>query len=43
MPSYRELPAQKKEDLVAFLAQLKGEPEGSGDSEEGGSAEGGGP
>jgi hypothetical protein len=43
MPSYRELPAQKKEDLVAFLAQLKGEPEGGGDSEEGGSAEGGGP
>ena len=43
MPSYRELPAQKKEDLVAFLAQLKGEPEGAGDTEEGGSAEGGGP
>ena len=41
MPSYRDLPEEKKADLVAFLAQLKGEPEG--DSEEGGSAEGGGP
>jgi menaquinol-cytochrome c reductase cytochrome b/c subunit len=29
MPSYRELDEQKKADLVAFLAQLKGEPEGS--------------
>jgi mono/diheme cytochrome c family protein len=43
MPSYRELPQEKKEALVAFLAQLKGDPEGAGDSEEGGSAEGGGP
>ena len=43
MPSYRELPVEKKEALVAFLAQLKGEPEGGGDTEEGGSAEGGGP
>jgi mono/diheme cytochrome c family protein len=41
MPSYRDLDPQKKADLVAFLAQLKGETEG--DSEEGGSAEGGGP
>ena len=41
MPSYRELDPQKKEDLVAFLGQLKGEPQG--DSEEGGSGEGGGP
>jgi menaquinol-cytochrome c reductase cytochrome b/c subunit len=40
MPSYRDLPEQKKADLVAFLAQLKGE---GGDSEAGGSAEGGGP
>jgi mono/diheme cytochrome c family protein len=38
MPSYRDLDPQKKADLVAFL---KGETEG--DSEEGGSAEGGGP
>ena len=36
MPSYRELPEDKKTALVNFLAQLKGEPEG-------GSAEGGGP
>jgi hypothetical protein len=43
MPSYRELPEEKKTALVAFLGQLKGEPEGSGDSEAGGSAEGGGP
>jgi menaquinol-cytochrome c reductase cytochrome b/c subunit len=43
MPSYRDLPAEKKEALVAFLGQLKGEPEGGGDSEEGGGAEGGGP
>jgi len=28
MPSYSGLPANKKEDLVAFLSQLKGEPEG---------------
>jgi len=41
MPSYRELPEDKKQALVEFLAQLKGEPEG--DSEEGGGAEGGGP
>ena len=41
MPSYADLDPQKKADLVAFLAQLKGETEG--DSEEGGSAEGGGP
>src|SRR5918997_3081535 len=36
MPSYRELPVEKKEALVAFLAQLKGEPEGGGggDTEE---------
>src|SRR5918993_2107997 len=41
MPSYAELPEQKKEDLVAFLGQLKGK---GGDSEAGGStAEGGGP
>ena len=43
MPSYRELPEEKKQALVDFLAQLKGDPEGGGDSEEGGSAEGGGP
>jgi menaquinol-cytochrome c reductase cytochrome b/c subunit len=43
MPSYRELPPEKKDALVAFLAQLKGDPESAGDSEEGGSAEGGGP
>jgi menaquinol-cytochrome c reductase cytochrome b/c subunit len=44
MPSYRELPEEKKEALVAFLAQLKGEPEGRGDSESGGGTpEGGGP
>ena len=43
MPSYRDLPAEKKEALVAFLGQLKGEPGGGGDSEAGGSAEGGGP
>jgi hypothetical protein len=30
MPSYRDLPEQKKADLVAFLSQLKGEPEGAG-------------
>jgi mono/diheme cytochrome c family protein len=41
MPSYRELPDEKKQALVEFLAQLKGEPEG--DSEAGGSPEGGGP
>ena len=42
MPSYRELPEEKKQALVAFLGQLKGEPEG--DSESGGdTAEGGGP
>jgi quinol---cytochrome c reductase cytochrome c subunit, bacillus type len=41
MPSYRELPEEKKTALVAFLGQLKGE--GGGDSEAGGSAEGGGP
>ncbi len=41
MPSYRELPEDKKDALVAFLAQLKGEPEG--DSEGGSGAEGGGP
>jgi menaquinol-cytochrome c reductase cytochrome b/c subunit len=29
MPSYRSLPEEKKEALVAFLGQLKGEPEGS--------------
>jgi quinol-cytochrome oxidoreductase complex cytochrome b subunit len=29
MPSYRDLDPKKKADLVAFLAQLKGEPEGS--------------
>jgi menaquinol-cytochrome c reductase cytochrome b/c subunit len=41
MPSYAELPEQKKEDLVAFLGQLKGE---GGDSEAGANtAEGGGP
>ena len=41
MPSYAELPEQKKEDLVAFLGQLKGE---GGDSESGANtAEGGGP
>jgi mono/diheme cytochrome c family protein len=28
MPSYSGLPQQKKDDLVAFLSQLKGEPEG---------------
>jgi menaquinol-cytochrome c reductase cytochrome b/c subunit len=38
MPSYRDLPEDKKTALVEFLAQLKGEPEGAG-----GSAEGGGP
>jgi menaquinol-cytochrome c reductase cytochrome b/c subunit len=45
MPSYRELPEEKKTALVAFLGQLKGEPEGSGDTETGGgsSPEGGGP
>jgi menaquinol-cytochrome c reductase cytochrome b/c subunit len=43
MPSYRELPEEKKQALVEFLAQLKGEPEGGGDTEEGGSPEGGGP
>jgi menaquinol-cytochrome c reductase cytochrome b/c subunit len=45
MPSYRELPEDKKEALVAFLGQLKGEPEGSGGDTEagGGSPEGGGP
>jgi menaquinol-cytochrome c reductase cytochrome b/c subunit len=30
MPSYRELPEEKKTALVEFLAQLKGEPEGGG-------------
>jgi menaquinol-cytochrome c reductase cytochrome b/c subunit len=30
MPSYRDLPEQKKADLVAFLSQLKGDPEGAG-------------
>jgi menaquinol-cytochrome c reductase cytochrome b/c subunit len=29
MPSYRELPEEKKTALVDFLGQLKGEPEGS--------------
>jgi menaquinol-cytochrome c reductase cytochrome b/c subunit len=29
MPSYREMDAEKKTALVAFLAQLKGEPEGA--------------
>jgi menaquinol-cytochrome c reductase cytochrome b/c subunit len=29
MPSYRELPEEKKTALVAFLGQLKGEPQGS--------------
>jgi menaquinol-cytochrome c reductase cytochrome b/c subunit len=29
MPSYRELPEEKKQALVAFLGQLKGEPEGA--------------
>jgi menaquinol-cytochrome c reductase cytochrome b/c subunit len=44
MPSYRDLPEQKKADLVAFLGQLQGETEGRGDSEAGGSTpEGGGP
>src|SRR5918998_6094484 len=44
MPSYRDLPEQKKADLVAFLGQLKGETEGRGDTEAGGSTpEGGGP
>src|SRR5918998_1495727 len=42
MPSYRDLPDEKKEALVEFLAQLKGVPEG-GDTEAGGSPEGGGP
>jgi hypothetical protein len=41
MPSYADLPEQKKADLVAFLGQLKGE---GGDSEAAGSSgEGGGP
>jgi menaquinol-cytochrome c reductase cytochrome b/c subunit len=45
MPSYRELPEEKKTALVAFLGQLKGEPDGGGDTETGGgsSPEGGGP
>ena len=43
MPSYRELPEDKKTALVEFLAQLKGEPEGGGDTEGGAGAEGGGP
>jgi menaquinol-cytochrome c reductase cytochrome b/c subunit len=43
MPSYRELPEEKKTALVEFLAQLKGEPEGRGDSEAGAGPEGGGP
>jgi menaquinol-cytochrome c reductase cytochrome b/c subunit len=43
MPSYRELPEEKKQALVEFLAQLKGEPEAAGDTEAGGSSEGGGP
>ncbi len=42
MPSYADLDPDKKDELVAFLAQLQGEPEGGGDSE-GGSAEAGGP
>jgi menaquinol-cytochrome c reductase cytochrome b/c subunit len=32
MPSYRELPEEKKTALVAFLTQLKGEPEGGQES-----------
>jgi menaquinol-cytochrome c reductase cytochrome b/c subunit len=36
MPSYRELPEEKKAALVEFLAQLKGEPEGDGSPESGG-------
>ena len=44
MPSYRELPEDKKDALVAFLAQLKGEPDAAGDSEAGSqTSEGGGP
>jgi menaquinol-cytochrome c reductase cytochrome b/c subunit len=44
MPSYRELPEDKKAALVAFLGQLQGEPEAAGDSESGGGTpEGGGP
>jgi menaquinol-cytochrome c reductase cytochrome b/c subunit len=42
MPSYRELPDEKKQALVEFLAQLKGEPEGDTEAG-GGTAEGGGP
>jgi menaquinol-cytochrome c reductase cytochrome b/c subunit len=44
MPSYRELPEEKKQALVEFLAQLKGEPDAAGDPEAGGgTSEGGGP
>jgi menaquinol-cytochrome c reductase cytochrome b/c subunit len=43
MPSYRELPEEKKQALVDFLGQLKGEPEGGDTEAGGGSAEGGGP
>jgi menaquinol-cytochrome c reductase cytochrome b/c subunit len=44
MPSYRELPEDKKAALVAFLGQLKGEPAARGDTEAGGGTpEGGGP
>jgi menaquinol-cytochrome c reductase cytochrome b/c subunit len=43
MPSYSQLPEEKKTALVEFLAQLKGEPEGGGDSESGAGGEGGGP
>jgi menaquinol-cytochrome c reductase cytochrome b/c subunit len=32
MPSYRDLPEEKKTALVEFLAQLKGEPEGEQES-----------
>ena len=39
----RELPEEKKTALVEFLAQLKGEPEGGGDTEAGAGGEGGGP
>src|ERR687893_1131280 len=43
MPSYSGLPQQKKEDLVAFLSQLKGEHEGDDGRgrDEGGNPEGG--
>jgi menaquinol-cytochrome c reductase cytochrome b/c subunit len=43
MPSYRSLPEEKKTALVEFLAQLKGDPEGGGDTEAGAGGEGGGP